>query len=203
MENAYDNVFFKYLIRQCKNPTGMLGSMMTGIWNNTFRNMTHWGFQPIEFHSTDNILDIGCGGGATINELAKLVTGNGKIYGIDISDTAVKNAKKINKNYIKQQKVKILQSSAEHIPFQNTTFDKVFAFQTHIYWNSIFQSLKEVYRILKPNATFYIICEKEKIYYHLHEYASTANMIDLLRNTGFTNISFRENANWIEYMGDK
>ncbi|TCL58954.1 methyltransferase family protein [Kineothrix alysoides] len=200
MTKQYDNSLLNYLIRQCKDPSGIVGSKMTAIWNNTFRNMTHWGIQKIQFSSNDYILDIGCGGGATVNEFAEFISENGKVYGIDISTVAVRNSQKKNRIHIQRNKVEILQSSVEKLPFSADMFDKIFAVQTHIYWRNIEQGLSEILRILKPNGDFYIICEKDKIAYHLQNYENSFKMVELLKQTGFSAVDYNENRNWIEYI---
>jgi ubiquinone/menaquinone biosynthesis C-methylase UbiE len=200
MTKQYDNSLLNYLIRQCKNPSGIVGSKLTDIWNNTFRNMTHWGMQKIQFSSNDYILDIGCGGGKTVNEFAEFISENGKVYGIDISMVAVRNSQKKNRIHIQRNKVEILQSSVEKLPFSADMFDKIFAVQTHIYWRKIEQGLSEILRILKPNGGFYIICEKDKIAYHLQNYENSSKMVKLLKQIGFSAVEYNENRNWIEYI---
>ena len=203
MKNKYDNGLFKYLIQQCKNPSGMIGSKMTDIWNHTFRNMTHWGLQEIMISNSDIILDVGCGGGMTVNELVNFISGNGKVYGIDISEVAVEKTKRKNKIHIAQNKAKVLQTPIEKLPFFNEMFDKIFAIQTHIYWSNLEDGLSEVFRVLKPHGSFYIICENDKIVYHLQKYDNTSAMIELLKRVGFTNVGYIVNENWIKYTCNK
>ena len=68
------------------------------------------------------ILDVGCGKGFLLYEFSKLLP-KSKIYGIDISRYAIKNAKKeIKKN--------LLYGSAVSLPFKNNYFDLVISLNT-------------------------------------------------------------------------
>lgn len=203
MKSDYDNSLIKYLIQQCKNPSGMIGSKMTDIWNHTFRNMTHWGLQEVLISNSDIILDVGCGGGMTVNELADFISENGKVYGIDISEVAVEKSKTKNRIYIEQNKVKVQQAPIEKLPFSHEMFDKIFAIQTHIYWENIEEGLSEVFRVLKPQGSFYIICENDKIVYHLQKYENSTTMIELLKQVGFSNVGNIVKDNWVKYTCNK
>ena len=209
MSGKYDplstegNKLFGYFIQQCKNPTGFIGSKMTNIWNRTFRSMTDWGLRRIEFTAHERILDIGCGGGATIKELVSLNANAEKIYGIDISKVSVKNSRKVNKLFIEQKKVEILKSAVEKMPFPENYFDRIFAVQTHIYWNDMNLALCEIERVLKPDGRLHIICEKDKITYHLKDYENTEKMCGVLKDAGLKDIVCLKEGNWIAYTGRK
>lgn len=187
-----------YLVDQCKNPNGFIGSRMIDIWNKVFKNMTLWGLSNIDFKKSDIVLDIGCGGGNTINILSNKT--NEKVFGIDISNMSVKKAKIKNRKNIQQSKVDISKASVESLPFENCSFNKVLAIQTHIYWSNLDISLKEIFRTLKPNGVFSIICEKDKIKYHLPQYLDNNIMTNLLYFIGFKNIKLKETNKWIQYI---
>lgn len=203
MAEKYDNCLYKYLIQQCKSPSGIIGSKMNAIWNKTFHNMTLWGVRDIHFSSHDYILDIGCGGGATVKKLARFVSTQGKVYGIDASKTSVANSCKENKDAIIEGTVEIIHSCVEDMPFLSNTFDKVFAIQTHIYWSDISKGTNEILRILKPNGNYYIICEKDKIAYHLADYQEITKMIEVLKSVGFSSITYVQTEKWIKYTCTK
>lgn len=199
MAKEYNNLIYKYLIQQCKNPSGIIGSRMTAIWNKTFSSMTMWGLQGIQFSIEDSILDVGCGGGATVNRLSK-VSSNGKVYGIDISAVAVKNAKKKNQYLIQRNKVEIIQAPVENLPFCENMFDKVFVIQTHMYWSDVEHGLQELVRILKPKGCCCIICEKDKVEYHLPKYKEWMEMVTLLKQVGFSQVKYKSNKDWVKYV---
>ena len=71
------------------------------------------------FKKTDSILDLGCGAGRTTLALYK--QGFENILGIDLSETAIKNAKKL----AKQQNLDLtfMIANALSLPFEDNSFD--------------------------------------------------------------------------------
>ncbi len=68
--------------------------------------MTDWGLGHLTIRERDTILDIGCGGGGTIHQLAKKATG-GKVYGVDLSNESVMVSRKTNKHFVQMGRVEI------------------------------------------------------------------------------------------------
>lgn len=90
--------------------------------------LTNWGLSFVEIKDGWTMLDIGCGGGATLQRLLKR-SKNGKVYGIDISEESVAKAKKVNAEVLDKQ-VFVCQGSAEKLPYENGMFDLVTAVET-------------------------------------------------------------------------
>ena len=88
------------------------------------------------------ILDAGCGTGALMKKLEKF----GEIYGIDVSNEALKFAKK---NGVK----KVFKASIEKIPFKGNQFDAVISIDVlyHKGVGSDIKALREFKRVLKPD----------------------------------------------------
>jgi ubiquinone/menaquinone biosynthesis C-methylase UbiE len=107
---------------------------------------------------SDIILDVGCGGGRTVNKLAATVT-EGKVYGVDFSDAAVAVATKTNRQWIAKGRVEIREGSVSHLPFADETFDIVTAVETHFWWPDLPHDMLEVLRVLKSDGTLVIIAE--------------------------------------------
>ena len=61
--------------------------------------LTDWGLKHVSIESGYTILDVGCGGGRTVNKLAAIAT-QGKVYGVDYSDASVAATKKTNARWI-------------------------------------------------------------------------------------------------------
>ena len=177
---------------------------MLRIMNSAHTEMNKWALQKIKMRKEEVILDIGCGGGKTIQLLSKM-NKYGKIYGIDYSEQAVKDTIKANRQDVVAGKVYIHQANVTDIPFQENVFDSITAFQTHYFWSDLENSLKEVFRVLKSNGCFLIIAEKYKINYHMKFYKTKEEMGELFKKTGFVSIEFYENENkgWICIKGIK
>ena len=152
---------FNEIILQAKKPTGLLGTIMARVMNRGHDKLTNWGLHFLNIRDNDIILDIGCGGGKTINKLAKMVK-KGKVYGIDYSDVSVKLSSKINKLYINQGKVVIQKATVSAIPFPENFFDIITAIETYFLWPDLEKDMKEILRVLKPKGKLLIISEVYK-----------------------------------------
>lgn len=93
------------------------------------------------------ILDAGCGTGALMKKLNKF----GEVYGIDVSDEALKFAKR---NGLKRVK----KASVMDIPFKENTFDAVVSIDVlyHKQVKDDLKALREFRRVLKPSGLLII-----------------------------------------------
>lgn len=96
------------------------------------------------------ILDVGCGKGFFLKDL-KEFNSSYKIYGIDVSKYALKNAHPDVKKYLSY-------SSANKLEWKNNFFDLVVSFNTlhNLYNYDLFKSLQEIERVAKKK---YIVVE--------------------------------------------
>ena len=187
-----------YLIVQCEKPTGIVGNIMTGIWNKTFIDMAKWGLSHTTISKHDRVLEIGCGGGAFINYLAKEKQAT-DITGIDVSEKSIEKAKHLNKLFLEKYHLSFSCQAAENLNSNGKKFNKIFAIQTHMYWTDFEKAIKNVNQLMLTDGEFHIICEKDKISYHLPEYAEAKAMVSLLKKLGFKNVTIYERQNWIHY----
>src|SRR5215470_2273432 len=149
------------LLDQCRKPTGWLGRLFLWIMSRRHAKLTEWGLQQISIGKGDTILDVGCGGGATVRKLAA-VAAEGKVYGIDHSEQSVAVARRTNRQGIAEGRVEIRQASVSGLPFADDLFDLVTAVETHYFWPDLPADMREVLRVLKPGGTLIIIAEASK-----------------------------------------
>jgi ubiquinone/menaquinone biosynthesis C-methylase UbiE len=147
----------KKLFTNCAHPKGRMGRAMLKFMNLTHAPLTNWGLGLIEFQDGWTMLDIGCGGGATLKRLLKR-SKNAQVYGIDISEESVAKAIEVNADMIDKQ-VFVQQGSAATLPYENAKFDLVTAVETVYFWPNLPYCLKEVCRVLKPRGHFAIMVE--------------------------------------------
>lgn len=147
----------KSFFNQCARPEGFLGRLMLRFMNFGHAPLTNWGLGFVSFNDQMTMLDIGCGGGATLNRLLKK-SKNAKVYGIDISEESVAKAKKVCADTLDKQ-VFVCQGSVEKLPYENDMFDLVTAVETIYFWPNIADCLQEVRRVLKPGGRFVIMVE--------------------------------------------
>ena len=180
----------KKIFTNCACPKGKMGQIMLSMMNFSHAPLTNWGLNFINFQEGWTILDIGCGGGATIKRLLKH-SKDSKVYGIDISQESVAKSKKNCIDLLDKQ-VFICQGSAEMLPYENEKFNLVTAVETIYFWPNIQNCFKEVYRVLKPGGRFVIMVEaanKESMWTNIVEGMttySTEQLLTMLDETGFT-----------------
>jgi len=141
---------------QC--PMGRRGRLVATMMNQHHKALTLWGLEKVTIGSDYVILDVGCGGGKTIDKLTQMAI-QGKVYGIDYSVDMVKFSKKINKTLIAQNRVEIKEGTVEKINFADDFFDLVTAIETYYFWSNLPVSFKEIYRVLKPNGKLLLVNE--------------------------------------------
>ena len=147
----------KLFFTNCAHPKGRMGRAMLKFMNLCHAPLTNWGLSLVDIQDGWTMLDIGCGGGATLQRLLKRSRG-AKVYGIDISEESVAKAIKMNADVIDNQ-VFVQQGSAAELPYEDGTFDLVTAVETVYFWPNLPGCLHEVRRVLKPGGHFAIMVE--------------------------------------------
>ena len=109
-----------------------------------WRDMLEW----LDQKEGERILDIACGGG----ELSLKIAEKGcEIYGIDMSENAIKSAKRLAEREKIMCEFEI--GSAEDLPYPDGYFDKAICSSSLEHFKDDIKALKEMHRVLKPNGT--------------------------------------------------
>ena len=205
------------LVDQVRKPNGKLGRLIARGMNKGHAKLAKWGLSLFSVKPNYYILDIGCGGGGNLKYFAKTVI-DGKVYGIDYSETAVNISTKVNKKYIEKSIMEIHQSSVSSLPFNNNFFDIVTAFESYYFWPDLIRDLQEIYRVLKPNGCLILvnegyICNNEEKRKRAENWAKLGNFKihtpneyrESLKEAGYSNIQIIENyeKGWITAIGMK
>jgi len=129
--------------------------------NMSHSEMTDWGLTHVSIDKRFTILDVGCGGGRTIQKLAAIAT-EGMLYGVDYAKGSVAASRGKNAQLIKAGRIEIQQASVSQLPFPDNKFDLVTAVETQYYWPDLVKDMREILRALKPGGTLIIIAETYK-----------------------------------------
>ena len=149
------------IVRQCRKPTGFFGRLIGRGMNTGHGNLRRWGLSHISINLDAFILDVGCGGGKAVQELAR-ISSRGKVCGIDYSEEMVQLARKINKEFVGNGHVEIMHGFVSSLPFPDGMFNLVTAFETYYFWPNLIDDLREVKRVLKAGGTLLIANEVYK-----------------------------------------
>jgi SAM-dependent methyltransferase len=139
----------QFIAEHARNARGLLGRLIAFImaretWSQNLRVMDALSIEPV-----DHVLDIGCGHGRSLTELAVRAP-QGQVVGVDPSELMVEIAKKQNRRLIESARVDVMHSGAESLPFPDGMFDKVQCVHVLYFWKDIETSLREIARVLKP-----------------------------------------------------
>ena len=111
-----------------QNEIGLIQRKMAASIAGTSRRLEI--LNSLDLQSGQQVLDIGCGGGHLLEELAKAVGPNGKVYGLDTSGDQLKQAKERCNSH---DNVFTLHGLANSINLNDDSCDAVVSVQTFEY----------------------------------------------------------------------
>lgn len=118
--------------------------MARETWSQNLRGMDALGIGQ-----SDRILDVGCGHGRSLTELAARAR-KGCVIGADPSELMVEIAAQRNRPLIEAARVTVVLATVEALPFPDASFDKVLCVHVLYFWNDLDASLREIARVLRP-----------------------------------------------------
>ena len=145
------------LLLNARRPEGDLGNDLIDNMNVNHEALASWSLSHLDISKDDDILDVGCGGG--VNEKRFLRMTDAKVVGLDYAELSVERSSELNRSAIDEGRCEIIQGSVSDIPFKDSTFDIVTAFETVYFWPDFVNDLKEIRRVLKDNGKIFIANE--------------------------------------------
>ncbi len=134
---------------QLRKPDGAIGEEFGKV-------MAQYNVEPIakaiealELKPNDHVLEIGFGPGEGIAEAVRL-TPSGFVAGIDHSDAMLKMAEQRNHKAVMQEHVELTIGSADELPYEDESFNKIFSVNVFHFWPNPSIELSEQMRVLKP-----------------------------------------------------
>lgn len=198
-----------------RKPEGDAGKQMLKRMNRSHYDMTGWALGHLDFNDGEQILDVGCGGGRTLNRLAEQYP-KSTLDGIDYSDVSVEVAKEINEVFIRQGRMTIREASVEELPFDEDTFHTIVTVESFYFWPDPEKGLQEIYRVLRPGGKFLLVAEvygdaelsekeKENIKKYTLRNPTREEYRQYLLRSGFENVEIHtmEGKNWLCVCGEK
>jgi ubiquinone/menaquinone biosynthesis C-methylase UbiE len=195
---------------------GLAGKVRRQGYEIGHAKIRRWGLSHISpQHPHAAVLDIGCGGGAALRDMASFFP-NSKLYGIDYSPDMVSLASRVNKRLIGDGRIEVSQGTVSSLPFSDNFFSLATAFESYYFWPDLIHDLEEIRRVLKPGGTLLLVnevYEDKKFYVRNQRWVAWANMQvhspqgyrDLLSASGYIAIEIEEvpEKNWIAARGKK
>ncbi len=144
----------------------------------------------------DDIIDIACGGGHFLKRYASHVH---SVAGLDLSNIQVKMAKRKLRKRIAEGTAEIMQGDASQLPWNDNRFSVATTMGSLIGFPKPLESLKEIYRVLRPGGRTVISIEyntedgkdhsKEIKKYGMHVWTED-QVRTMMKEAGFSEISF-------------
>jgi ubiquinone/menaquinone biosynthesis C-methylase UbiE len=144
-------------------------------------------------NKTGNILDLGCGSGRCF-----IKNNHQKLYAVDFSKEMLKFARRTARK--KKIKIKLIEVESHNLPFKDNFFDGIICISLlHCIPNekSRVRTIKEIYRVLKPEAEAMISVWKKvkskttewkkdgKKYNRRHYFYKERELLEILKKSGF------------------
>ena len=151
---------FKVFFNNTRKPEGLLGRCMVGSMNRAHAALADWGISYLPETGPTEIAELGCGGGRNIRALLRKYPA-ATVTALDYSKISVEKARSVNRKGLQAGRCRIIQGDVSHLPFENSAFDLVTAFETVYFWPGPTESFREVYRTLRPGGIFLIANESD------------------------------------------
>ena len=150
----------KVFFNNTRKPEGLLGRCMVGSMNHAHAALADWGISYLPETGPTKIAELGCGGGRNIRALLRKYPA-ATVTALDYSKISVEKARSVNRKGLQAGRCRIIQGDVSHLPFENSAFDLVTAFETVYFWPGPTESFREVYRTLRPGGIFLIANESD------------------------------------------
>lgn len=140
--------------RPGENLLGHLTLLSMNLWH---APLHRWGLAAAQVGEHERVLDIGCGGGAVARRLLKAT--RREVGAIDHSPTAIVHTQRLCAESVASGRLRAVEADVAHLPFRDSYFDVVTAFETVYFWPDLHAGLAEVRRVLGPRGRLVIANE--------------------------------------------
>jgi SAM-dependent methyltransferase len=147
-----------YVLNQVRKPGRWIGRPFLWLMNRSHSPMTDWGLRQVRIAKDFTILDVGCGGGRTLQKLATSAP-DGRVYGLDYAAGSVAASKAQNRDLIAAGRVEVRRGSVSQLPYPENKFDLIISVESQYYWPDLVKDMQEINRVLKPGGTLLVLLE--------------------------------------------
>lgn len=185
------------------NPQGSYGASLLDVMNTgEHEKLSTWGFEALakdfvggcvgegaSHAGGPRVLDLGCGGGANLVRLHSRFGGH--VTGLDHSPVSVEKSRATCEAALPVDAWEVVQGDVAALPFTDSSFGLVSAFETLYFWPDPEAAVAEARRVLVPGGIFFV-CNEAGGTQELPDWAKTLNLyhedelVALLEQMGFS-----------------
>ena len=148
-------IFTRFLAAQFARPSGWLGRHLIGPWLDRISGpMNNLALAELDLQETDDVLEVGFGGGALLAMIAGRTTG--RVLGVDISPQMVERARR---RFRRTERVRLFHASVQKLPLADRSVDKACSVNNVYFWPDPVRALRELARVIRPGGSLSICFE--------------------------------------------
>lgn len=143
----------RFIDQQYAKPRGIIGASIGEIMVRQHHEEMKWTIDILNVQAGETFLELGTGAGHGIAYLLSQ-TDTKHVTGLDLSKTMVRSATFCNRQAIQANRATIQQADINHLKLLHETVDGIFSIHTVYFWESVDQTLQELYCALRPGGRF-------------------------------------------------
>jgi SAM-dependent methyltransferase len=124
--------------------------------------------EKMKLAPSDSLLDVGCGSGWLSRRIGKRVP-EGRVVGMDISDEMIRIARR---NSLDQHNLLFVVGEVAEIPWEPNFFSHAISVESAYYWPNPAAGIKEIFRVLRPGGTAWILINYYRDNPHGHQWGA-------------------------------
>ena len=145
----------RWLARQFARPSGVLGAWLIAPWlNRISAAMNRLTLEQLAVGASDDVLELGFGGGALLRELRRAT--RGRLIGVDLSEVMVKRARR---RFRRAERLELHAASAEALPLADASVDRACSVNNLYFWPDPEAALRELARVIRPGGRLAVAFE--------------------------------------------
>ncbi len=150
-----DESKLKSLAAQLRKPEGQHGIEVGDFMNKGNKEINLYSIDALDVQNKDTVLEIGMGNGFFVKNIIEKAD-SVKYIGCDFSEDMIHQSSENNTNFIEEGIADFRLSTAESLPVNSNSIDKIMTVNTIYFWENQTQVLAEFKRVLKPNGKLII-----------------------------------------------
>jgi ubiquinone/menaquinone biosynthesis C-methylase UbiE len=140
---------------QLQEPAGLAGKIVGHAMRFLNARPNRLAVAALDIRASDTILELGCGPGHAISLMTRQTTAS-LIHGVDRSPTMLAQARRRNREAVRNGRVQLHQAAFEALPFPARSIDKILAVNVAYFWRDSGAVLSEMRRVLRPDGAVVI-----------------------------------------------